>query len=184
MLSRALIHFLACSTIAWLYVHDFICMIVFVWLYLYDCVTMRVWCLHGDHKTIYVHIQLVTTCNPQWLRVYEFILVACRRFINNVVNSRTELWTQKFATWTQAHYVFALALRHGNASHTWVQHHCMVVCVCLYVYDCICIIVCVVIVWQCGHDVMMTDTRSYTLRNSVSSNMIAFVSIHVSWDAW
>ena len=32
---------------------------------------------------------------------------------------------------------------HGNASHTCVQHHCMVACVCLYVYDCICLIVCV-----------------------------------------
>ena len=31
---------------------------------------------------------------------------------------------------------------HGNASHTCVQHHCMVACVCLYVYDCICMIVC------------------------------------------
>ena len=68
---------------------------------------------------------------------------------------------------------------HGNASHTCVQHHCMVVCVCLYLYDCTCMVV-----WQCAHDVMMTNTRSYTVSSSVSSNMIAFVSIHVGWDTW
>ena len=50
---------------------------------------------------------------------------------------------------------------------------------CLYVYDCMC-----VIVWQCENDVMMANTRSYTVSNSVSSNMIAFVSIHVGWDNW
>ena len=37
---------------------------------------------------------------------------------------------------------------------------------------------------QCGHDVMTTNTRSYTVGNSVLSNMIAFVLIHVSWDTW
>ena len=68
---------------------------------------------------------------------------------------------------------------HGNASRTCVRHHCMVVCVCLYLYDCTCMVV-----WQCAHDVMMTNTRPYTVSNSVSSNMIAFVSIHVGWDTW
>ena len=68
---------------------------------------------------------------------------------------------------------------HGNASRTCVRHHCMVVCVCLYLYDCMCMVV-----WQCAHDVMMTNTRSYTDGSSVSSNMIAFVSIHVGWDTW
>ena len=29
---------------------------------------------------------------------------------------------------------------HGNASRTCVRHHCMVVCVCLYLYDCMCMI--------------------------------------------
>ena len=68
---------------------------------------------------------------------------------------------------------------HGNASRTCVRHHCMVVCVCLYLYDCTCMMG-----WQCAHDVMMTNTRSYTVSSSVSSNMIAFVPIHVGWDTW
>jgi len=29
---------------------------------------------------------------------------------------------------------------HGNASRACVRHHCMVVCVCLYLYDCMCMI--------------------------------------------
>ena len=32
------------------------------------------------------------------------------------------------------------ATSRGNASHTCVRHHCMVVCVCLYLYDCMCMI--------------------------------------------
>ena len=55
---------------------------------------------------------------------------------------------------------------------------CILVSVWLYVYDwCM-------IVWQCAHDVMMTIIRPYTVSNSVSSNMIASVSIHVGWDTW
>ena len=49
----------------------------------------------------------------------------------------------------------------------------------LYMYACMCMIV-----WQCAHHVMMTNTRPYTVSNSVSSNMIAYVSIHVGWDTW
>ena len=244
ILSRALIHLPACSTIAWLYVYDCICMIVCVRLY--DNVRMMLSWRSQDH------IQLVKTCNRQWLRVYEFMLVACRRFINNLVNSRTEWWTQKCAKWTLAPYVFVLLLmgmrhvpvcdiiawlyvyacicmivrvlwfdnvrmmswwqtqdhiqmvaachptwlplyqfmlveipgevpegsdvdtllgpggfrcRHlvsfwrvpvqipvevpGHKSYTIVQHHCMLVCVWLYLYDCLCMIV-----WQCAHDVI------------------------------
>ena len=165
ILSRALIHLPACSTVAWLYVYD--CMVVCVWLY--DNVCMMLSWRSQDH------IQLVRMCNPQWLRVYEFMLVACRRFTNNLVNSRSEWWTQKCAKWTLAPYVFVLlTTSHGNTSRTCVRHHCMVVCVCLYLYDCMCMIV-----WQCAHDVMMTSTRPYTVSNSVSSNMIASVSIRV-----
>ena len=124
------------------------------------------------------HIQLVRMCNPQWLRVYEFMLVACRRFINNLVNSRTEWWTQKCAKWTLAPYVFVLLLmgmRHVPVCGiiAWLYVYA------LYLYDCMCMMV-----WQCAHDVMMTSTRSYTVSSSVSSNMIAFVSIHVGWDTW
>jgi len=124
MLSRARIHLPACSTIAWLYVYDCI------YIFLYDNAPMMVSWRSQDH------IQLVTTCNPQWLRMYDFMLVVCRRFINNVVNSRAELWTQRCATGTLAHYVFVLLFM--GMRHIPVQHHCMVVCVCLYVYNCIC----------------------------------------------
>ena len=81
------------------------------------------------------NIQLVTTCNPQWLHMCEFMLLACRRFINNVVNSRTELWTQKCATWTLAHFVFVLLFM--GTRHIPV---CNIIAW-LYVYACICMIV-------------------------------------------
>ena len=85
-----------------------------------------------------------------------YMLVARRPFINNFVNSRAELWTQKCAKQTLAHCVCTTF--HGNASHTCVQHHCMVmcmlVCVWLYLYDCMCMIV-----WQCAHDVIVKITR-------------------------
>ena len=170
ILSRALIHLPACSTIAWLYVYDCICMIVCVRLY--DNVRMMLSWRSQDH------IQLVKTCNRQWLRVYEFMLVACRRFMNNLVNSRTEWWTQKCAKWTLAPYVFVLLLmgmRHVPVCGiiAWLYVYA------LYLYDCMCMMV-----WRCAHDVMMTSTRSYTVSSSVSSNMIAFVSIHVGWDTW
>ena len=169
MLSRALIHLPACSTIAWLYVYDCISMIVCVWLY-----DKRRPMLSWRSQD---YIQLVTVCNPQWLRMYEFMLVACRRSINIFVNSGTELWTQKCATRTPA-YVFALRYM-GIASHTHVQRHCMVVCAWFYLCDFMCLIV-----WQCAHDVMMMKTRSYTVSNGMSPNMIAFVSIHVGWHTW
>ena len=133
ILSRALIHLPACSTVAWLYVYD--CMVVCVWLY--DNVRMMLSWRSQDH------IQLVKTCNRQWLRVYEFMLVACRRFINNLVNSRTEWWTQKCAKWKLAPYVFVLLLmgmRHvpvcGIIAWLYVACMCMLVSVRLYVYDC------------------------------------------------
>ena len=75
---------------------------------------------------------------------------------------------------TAFHRNVSYTTSHGNASHTCVQHHWMIVCVRLYVYDCMCMIV-----WQGSHDVMMTIIRPYTVSNSVSSNMIASVSIHV-----
>ena len=68
---------------------------------------------------------------------------------------------------------------HGNRSHTHVQRHCMVVCAWFYLCDFMCLIV-----WQCAHDVMMMKTRSYTVSNGMSPNMIAFVSIHVGWHTW
>ena len=119
------------------------------------------------------HIQFVTTCNPQWLRMYEFMLVACRRFINNCANSRTELWTQTCATRALANYVFLIffmGMRHIPVCNiiAW-----------LYMYACMCMIV-----WQRAHHVIMTNTRPYTVSNNVSSNMIAYVSIHVGWDTW
>ena len=49
----------------------------------------------------------------------------------------------------------------------------------LYVYACMCMIVCVWLYDKGAHDVMMTVIRPYTFSNSVSSNMIVSVSIHV-----
>ena len=105
------------------------CMIVCVWL----CDNARMMLSWRSQD----NIQLVTTCNPQWLHMCEFMLVACHRFINNVVNSRTELWTQKCATWTLAHYVFVLLFM--GTRHIPV---CNIIAW-LYVYVCICMIVCV-----------------------------------------
>ena len=82
------------------------------------------------------HTKVVTTCNPQWLRLYEF-MSACCRFINNVVNSRTELWTQNCAMRTLAHYVFVppfMGMRHIPVGH---------IIALLYVYACMCMLVCV-----------------------------------------
>ena len=100
----------------------YICMIVCVWLY--DNVRMMLSWRSQDH------IQLVRTCNPQWLRVYEFMLVACRRFINNFVNIRSEWWTQKCAKWTLV--LLLMGMRHVPV--------CDVIAW-LYVYACICMIV-------------------------------------------
>ena len=158
MLSRALIHLPACSTIAWLYVYDCISMIVCVWLY-----DKRRPMLSWRSQD---YIQLVTVCNPQWLRMYEFMLVACRRSINIFVNSGTELWTQKCATRTPA-YVFAL--RYMGMRRTPM---CNVIAW-LYVYDFICMILCVWLYdnvrmmswwWKHGHIQLVTACHPTWLR--------------------
>ena len=60
---------------------------------------------------------------------------------------------------------------HGNASHTCVQHHCMVVCVCLYVYDCICMLVCV---WLYDNVGMMSWWRT-------QDHMQLVTTCHPTW---
>ena len=83
------------------------------------------------------HIQFVATCNPQWLRMYEFMLVACRRFINNCANSRTELWTQTCATRALANYVFLPFFSWECVTYLCAtsMHGCICMLVCVWLYD-------------------------------------------------
>ena len=81
------------------------CMIVCVWL----CDNARMMLSWRSQD----NIQLVTTCNPQWLHLYQIMLVEILGKVPEGSNADTR-WDP------------------GPASFTIVQHHCMLVCVWLY----------------------------------------------------
>ena len=70
------------------------------------------------------------------------------------------------------HYMFVITSFRGNASHTCMQHHCMVVCVCALA--CVCMIV---FVWLSDNVRMMSYENCMTPRacNRVQSNMALYV---------
>ena len=147
-------HVPVCDIIAWLYVYACICMTVCVWL-MYDCMTRCAWCHEDDQK---IYIQLVTACHPTWLRLYQFMLVACPRSISNSVTCRNGMeWTHQHLSGHPEHFpgpwfiYLRAAPLHGCMIRVW-----------LYLYDCMCMIV-----WQCAYDVVMTATRPYTTRKNV-----------------
>ena len=117
ILSRALIHLPACSTVAWLYVYD--CMVVCVWLY--DNVRMMLSWRSQDH------IQLVKTCNRQWLRVYEFMLGCLPQIHKQSCQQQDRMVNTKVCK-VKTCTLCVCTTSHGNASRTRVRHHCMVLC--------------------------------------------------------
>ena len=114
--------------------------------------------------SVCVHVGCLQQIHKQFCQQQE-------RIVNTKVcqSEHLHLMCLYYFSWECVTYLCATSL-HGCM--------CILVSIWLYVYDwCM-------IVWQCAHDGMMTIIRPYTVSNSVSSNMIASVSIHVGWDTW
>ena len=146
-------------------------------MYIYCCIYIYIYTYYIVHIHIYIYTYLYTyagVCDNDFI-YYNFMLVACRRFVDNFRYQQdrirnTIVWRANTSTWC------VCSNFHGNASHTCVQHHCMVLCVRSHVYDCMTMYA------RCHDD--EHKIILYTLSNSTSSHMIAFVSIHVGLDTW
>ena len=166
ILSRALIHLPSCSTIAWLHVYDCICMIVCVWL----CDNARMMLSWRSQD----NIQLVTTCNPQWLHMCEFMLVLAADSSTmlstagpnyehkNVQREHLRIMCLYYFSWERFTYLCVTSL-HGCM--------CMLVCACLYVHACMCMIVCV---WLYDNVRLMSRWRS-------KDNIQLVTACHPTW---
>ena len=137
----------------YLHVYACVCMILCVWLY--DNVGMMSWWRTQDH------LQLVTACHPTWLRLYQFMWGEIVGKVPEGSNADTLLGSGGFrcscggfrCRYLVSFWKFPVQIPvevPGPASFTIVQHHCMLVCVWLYLSDCVCMIV-----WQCAHYVIV-----------------------------
>ena len=151
---------------------------------------LRCWCVHSMPflQVTELLIDLGQATNMNWYRrnhVGWHAVTTCNMVLWSLSWHHAHIVIQSYINHTHTVIqVQAYTYNHAMMSHTgtWATslHGCMciLVSVWLYVYDwCM-------IVWQCAHDGMMTIIRPYTVSNSVSSNMIASVSIHVGWDTW
>ena len=158
-------HVPVCDIIAWLYVYACICMIVRVWWF--DNVRMMSWWQTQDH------IQLVAACHPTWLPLYQVMLVEIPGEVPEGSDVDTCCGSGRFrcrhlVSFWRVPVQIPVEVP-GPGSFTIVQHHCMLVCVWLYLYDCM-----TMCAW-CHRESHMTTRVS----NSVQSNMTAYVWVHL-----
>ena len=126
--------------LVWLYLYDCICMLVCVWLY--DNVGMMSWWRTQDH------MQLVTTCHPTWLRLYQFMLIQISGKVPEGSNADTLLGSGGFPCryllrfWRIPVQISGQLLE-GSCADTcwgswpWFLYHCAAplhACMCMIVY--------------------------------------------------